>query len=524
MKRYPVYCTLVLIFCLLFWNCVPESYDLVIIGGIIIDGTGAPGYIADIGIRAGRIVKIGRLKSGQGSKVVAAAEKVIIPGFIDMHTHCDNLRHAELKAGLNYLTQGVTTVVSGSCGSGAFKVKEFFAALEANGIGVNVVHMVGQGRVRGEVIKNADRKPTAAELEKMTRLIKQAMSEGAAGMSSGLFYAPGSFANTEEIISLLEPVKKYKGIYHTHLRDESDYGIGLLAAVTEAITIGEKAGIPVQISHIKALGKPVWGSAPEVALLIENAQQRGLKIYADQYPYNASSTGLIAAVIPRWVQGDSKLKERLQDPDLLSRIKTEIAANIERRGGAETLVISSFAQHPEWVGKNLLDIASIMKKSPVDTAVELALMGGPSLVSFNMTDEDVEFFMRQPWVMTGSDGLAQVPGQNKPHPRSYGTFPRKLRTYVLEKNLLSMEQAVRAATSLPAQMLGLSERGQLKPGFIADITIFDPKRIRDLATYIEPHQYSEGIDFVLIQGKIIIADEKFTGTLAGQPLRHKYQQ
>lgn len=518
MKKHPV---LFIILGILLWNCTPQSYDLIISGGTIIDGSGEPGYTADIGIRDGRITKIGHLQPNQADIVVDAAGKVIAPGFIDMHTHCDNLRLAEYKTGLNYLTQGVTTVVTGSCGSGTYKVQEFFTALQANGIGLNVVHMVGQGRVRSEVLKNANREPTTAELGNMTALIGKAMKEGAAGLSSGLFYAPGSFADTVEIISILAPVKQYGGIYHTHLRDESNYDIGLLAAVKEAIEIGEKAGVPVQISHIKALGKPVWGSAPEVVRLIEEAQQRGLKIYADQYPYNASSTGLIAAVIPRWVQGDGKLKERLQDPELLPDIKQEISANIERRGGADTLVISSFSKKPEWISKNLSEIAIIMEKSPVEAAVVLALLGGPSLVSFNMTDQDVEFFMRRPWVMTGSDGRAQVPGPNKPHPRSYGTFARKLRTYVQEKKLLTLEQAVRAATSLPAHMLGLSERGLLKPGFIADIIILDPQQVRDLATYTEPHQYSEGIDHVLIQGKQIIAEGEFTGTLAGRPLQHR---
>ncbi len=365
----------------------------------------------------------------------------------------------------------------------------------------------------------ADRAPNEEEMIKMKSLVEKAMLEGALGLSSGLFYAPGSYAQTEELIELCKVVKKYNGIYATHLRDESNYNIGLVSAIEEAIEIGEKSGVPVQISHIKALGKPVWGLSREVCEIIEAARDRGVVVYADQYPYNASSTSLTAAVIPRWVQAGGQLREFLRDSSQLVKIKAEIAENIERRGGPETLVIASSRNYTEWEGKNLYEISLILGENAVDTAIEMVLNDGASIVSFNMTDEDIEYFMSKPWVMTGSDGSLPLFGQAQPHPRSYGTFPRKIRTYVLDKKILSLEQAVRAATGLPAEMLGFSDRGLLKTGFVADIVVFDPDSIQDNATYSDPHQYSSGILAVLISGKPVIENGEYNGTLTGKPLR-----
>jgi N-acyl-D-amino-acid deacylase len=506
-------------FVILFvWSCSQQTYDLVIHNGTIVDGSGTIGYQASVGITDGKIVRIGKIKTSQGIQAIDAGGKYVAPGFIDMHTHCENIRSEKRKAALNYLTQGVTTVVSGNCGSGTYKVKEYFNQLKAQRIGVNVVHLVGQGAVRFAVLKSADRAPTTEELDKMRALVDQAMKEGAAGLSTGLFYAPGSFAKTDEVATLCEVVKQHDGIYATHIRDESTYSIGLEASIREAIEIGERSGVPVQISHIKALGKPVWGKAEAVCQIIEEAQSRGVTVYADQYPYNASSTGLVAAVVPRWIQADGKLQERLKDPDLHPRIKMEMADNIERRGGAETLVISSFPKKKEWEGKNLQEIATILSKSEVDAAIELVLMGGPGVISFNQSNEDVEYFMQKPYVMTGSDGSVQVLGETLPHPRSYGTFPRKIRRYVLEKNLLTMEQAIRSASGLPAEMLGFTKRGQIKEGYVADVVVFDPETIADKATFDDPHQYSEGILHVLISGTPAIKNGEFTGALAGSPL------
>jgi N-acyl-D-amino-acid deacylase len=499
-------------------SCSRPSYDVVIKGGTIFDGSGKPGYQADLGIMDGRILAIGKIGASKAHEVIEARGKYVVPGFIDMHTHCDNISNKKLNSGLNYLTQGVTTVVTGNCGSGTPNVSQYFQKMKRQGIGLNVVHLVGHGTVRALVLKNVDRAPNEDELAKMQSLVRQAMNEGAAGLSSGLFYAPGSYAKTEEVIALCEVVREFGGIYATHIRDESNYTIGLEAAIEEAIEIGEKAGVPVQISHLKALGKPVWGKAEQVCRIIEEAQNRGLCIHADQYPYSASSTSLVAAVVPRWAQADGKLRERLKDQSILPGIKEEMAANIERRGGGDTLVISSFPKKKEWEGKSLEEISTMLEKSEVDAAIDLIFLGGPSVVSFNQSDADVEYFMKKLYVMTGSDGQITVFGQAKPHPRNYGTFPRKIRRYVLEKKTISMEQVIRAASGLPAEMLKFRDRGLIKESCVADIVVFDPERIRDRATFENPHQYSEGIDFVLINGQVVIRDGEFTGTLAGKPL------
>jgi len=519
--KNKVWCLLLLLLliCLVF-SCKSQNYDVIILGGTVFDGSGSPGYNADIGIREGRIEKIGRLKRTQGTQVIEGEGKYVVPGFIDIHTHCDSrIRDQQRKNALNYLSQGVTTLVGGNCGGGTYNVSGYFLKLEEQGIGPNIIHLVGHGTVRQSVLEYADRAPNKEEMEKMKSLVEQAMLEGALGLSSGLFYAPGSYARTEELIELCKVVKKYNGIYATHLRDESNYSIGLLSAVEEAIEIGEKSGVAVQISHIKALGKPVWGLSRDVCEIIEAARGRGVAVYADQYPYNASSTSLTAAVIPRWVQAGGRLKELLSGSSQLAGIKEEIAENIKRRGGAETLVIAASRNYSEWEGKSLHDIGISLEKNAVDSAIEIVLNGGASLVSFNMTEKDIEYFMTKPWVMTGSDGSLPLFDSAQPHPRSYGTFPRKIRSYVLDKKILSMEQAVRAATGLPAEMLGFSDRGLLKRGFVADIVVFDPKSIQDKATYSDPHQYSSGILAVLISGKPVIEDSEYNGVLTGKPLR-----
>lgn len=503
---------------LLLVSCSP-SYDVVISGGLLYDGTGSAPYRADIGIKNGQIKTIGQIRIS-GNVNIDAEGLFVSPGFIDIHTHCDRgLLVDELKNAKNYLTQGVTTVVTGNCGGGTYRVQEFFSKLESQGIGPNVIHLVGHGTVRSAVMGQEAREPTADELGQMIKLISQGMEGGAAGFSTGLFYAPGSFAKTEEIVELARTVKEYGGIYATHIRDESNYTIGLKEAVKEAIEIGERAGIPVEISHIKALGKPVWGQSAEVCAIIERARERGVRVSADQYPYMASSTGLSAAVIPRWVQAGGEMKSRLSDAELLPRIKKEIAENIDRRVGPESLVVVSFPKNRDFDGKNLLEISRMMKKPVVETALYLVMNGSPSVISFNMAESDLEYFMKRPYVMTGSDGNIQIPGRSFPHPRSYGTFTRKIRKYVIENKWITMQQAIRAATGLPAEVLGLDDRGRLKKRFAADIVVFDPDEISDKATYENPHQYSVGIRFLLINGEIVIEDGRYNGKLAGMPIR-----
>jgi N-acyl-D-amino-acid deacylase len=507
------------LFSLFLCGAQTAPYDLVIKGGVIIDGTGAKGYVADVAIQNGTIAALGKIDAAQGKQVIDAAGLVVAPGFIDIHTHGDGgILREESKGARNYVGQGVTTLITGNCGSGTFQVAEYFARIRKQGAGVNIVHLVGHGAVRSAVMKSADRAPTAAELEQMKNLVEKAMREGARGMSSGLFYAPGSFAKADEVAELAKVAGRYGGFYASHIRDESNYTTGLKASIAEAIEIGEKAGVPVQISHIKALGKPVWGQAPEVCRLIETAQARGVKVRADQYPYSASSTSMTAATLPRWVEGDGKTRERLADEKLLPQIKKEIAENIERRGGADTLMICAMRGKPEWVGKNLMEVGKILGKTPVDAAIEIALLGGASVISFNMSESDIEYFMKKPYVMTGSDGDVIQYGQGLPHPRSYGTFARKLRRYVIDRKILSMEQAIHAATGLPAEAIGCKDRGLIKPGYAADLVLFDPATLTDRASYTQPHQYAEGIRYVLVNGKLEIEKGQFTEALGGKPL------
>lgn len=496
-----------------------SGYDVVIADGTVHDGLSGESYMADIGIKNGVIKTIGEIKE-KGRKNIDARGWVVAPGFIDIHTHCDSgLRTEKGKNAKNYLMQGVTTVVTGNCGGGTYRVEEFFSELESQGIGVNVIHLVGHGTVRESVIGQDAREPTDEELDKMKRLLRKGMAEGAAGFSTGLFYAPGSFARTDEIVALAKEVKIFDGLYATHIRDESDYNIGLKEAVREAIAVGEKAGIPVEISHIKALGTPVWGMAEEVCDIIENARKKGVRVYADQYPYLASSTGLSAAVVPRWVQAGGQMKARMENPELTPKIKSEIAENIDRRGGPESLVVVSYPGNRDFDGKNLLEISRMMGLPVVETAIHLVLNGSPSIISFNMQEADLEYFMKRPYVMTGSDGNIQFPDESFPHPRSYGTFPRKIRKYAIDNKWIPMKQAIRAATSLPAEVLGLPDRGSLKEGFAADIVIFDPEEISDKATFDTPHRYSEGVRYLLINGKPVIEEGRYNGQLAGKPLR-----
>jgi N-acyl-D-aspartate/D-glutamate deacylase len=521
MKRHMfIFFTLIITF---FSQCNTNHFDIVITNGAMYDGGGNAPIVADIGIKDGIIADIKENLPTTRAIVIDAEELIVAPGFIDIHTHCDG---EILKEGMqhvkNYLTQGVTTVVTGNCGGGTYNVEQFFRRIDSIGTGVNLVHLVGHNTVRNKVMGMSDRKPTSVELDEMKNLIAAGMEGGAAGISTGLFYTPGAYSSTEEIIELVKVVKKYNGFYATHLRDESNYNVGLEEAVKEAITVGEQTGTRVQISHIKALGEPVWGMSARISETIREARNRGICIFADQYPYNASSTGLEGAIVPSWVREGGKMKQRLEDPALIPRIRKEIAENIKRRGGPESLVIISYPKDRRFDGKNLTEISRILNKSVLETAIYLIVDGRPSIVSFNMKDSDIVTFMKNDFVMTGSDGSIVIPGEGLPHPRSYGSFARKIRKYVLEDKVISMEQAIKAATSMPAEMTGLVDRGLLKEGKVADIVIFNPETINDNATFADPHQYSSGVEYLLVNGDIVIEKGIYNGRLSGKPVRIKH--
>jgi N-acyl-D-aspartate/D-glutamate deacylase len=502
-----------------FSQCTRDRFDLVIKNGIVYDGSGEAPVYADIGITDGTITKISKKISAGGAPVIDAGSYIVAPGFIDIHTHCDGeLTKEGMNAVKNYLTQGVTTVVTGNCGSGTYEVKSFFSKLDSTGTGTNVIHLVGHNTIRRKVMGMDDREATPEELEAMKEMLRQGMEEGAAGFSTGLWYTPGAYSPTEEVIELAKVAKEYGGFYATHIRDESDYSVGLEEAVKEAVTIGEQAGIRVEISHIKA-GAPVWGSSEKICAIIEEAQKRGLNILADQYPYNASSTNLAAVLLPAWVQSGGNMEARLNDPELLPQIKKEIIKNFERAGGPEGLLIASFKGDQSMEGKNFAEISREISKPLDETAIWLILNGNPSIVSFNMKESDVNNFMKKDYVMTCSDGHIFIPDASKPHPRNYGTFTRKIRKYVLDDQVISMEHAIRAATSLPAGMAGLKNRGCIKEGMKADIVVFNPETIRDMATYTDPHQYSEGIEYLLVNGNIVIDRGEYNGKLAGEHIK-----
>jgi N-acyl-D-aspartate/D-glutamate deacylase len=519
------------LFCSGFQGCT-QKFDLIIKSGEIYDGSGKDPVLADVGIVGDRIVAIGKLSSN-APKVIQASGLYVAPGFIDVHNHAD-FRNKDRRSVENFLTQGVTTLVTGNCGYGEYKVAELFSRVEENGVGPNVMQLVGHNTIRQLAMKGSfDRDPTPEEMEKMKEMVRIAMEGGAAGISTGLYYPPGSYAKTEEVIELAKVVREYNGIYSTHIRDEGDFIYedenkdGLLDAIREAITIGREADITVDISHIKAegiLGEDHWGKSKEVLKIIEQAQAEGQNIYADQYPYTASSTDLASVIIPRWVQADGKMKEHLSDPALSKRIKKEVGRIVEGGLGPHVIVISRFHKKKEWEGKNIKEIAEMWEKSPTEAAIGLVLMGNPDVVVHSMSPDDVERYMREPYIMTSSDGANIKFGVGMPHPRNYGSFPRKIRKYVLEKQILTMPEAIRVATSLPAELMGLEDRGWIKEGFIADIVVFNPKSLTDKATFSDPHQYSVGIEYLVINGKLVIEQGAYNGELAGKPIRKTHSQ
>ncbi len=495
-----------------------QQYDVLIRGGRVLDGSGNPWYRADLGVSGDRIVAIGNLSGARGAAVIDAAGLFVAPGFIDPHSHSgDALTVPELRAAVPLLTQGITTVLVNPDGGGPTDLAR--QRLDYGpGVGVNVGLMVPHGSVRSAVLGSADRVPTAAEMDRMRVLVRAGMDAGAFGLSSGPFYAPGSFADTAELVELAKVAAEYGGAYSSHIRDESDYTIGLVTAVDEVITVAREARLPGVVTHIKALGPRVWGYGGALVQRIDRARTQGIEVYADQYPYDASQTGLAAALIPRWAQagGTQALRARFADAATMARIRAEVVQNLDRRGGAARI---RFGGAGENAGKTLADVAAARMLDPVDAAIDIVRRGGGgSIISFNMHQDDIHILMRQAWTMTASDGELPRMGVGFPHPRAYGTFPRKLGKYSRDDRIVGLEQAVRSMTSLPAQVFRLTDRGVLRVGAIADIVVFDSDRVRDRSTYDEPHQLSEGIVHALIGGRLSVHESRVTAALHGRVL------
>lgn len=499
-----------------------ENYDLLIRGGRLLDGTGTPWVHADVGITGDRIAAVGRLRAATAKRVIDASGLYVAPGFIDGHSHAvAALATAEMAGAGPLLTQGVTTVFVNPDGGGPTDLPAQRRALTAHGLGVNVAQLIGHNAVRAAVLGSADRAPTELELARMGDLVRRGMEAGAFGFSAGPFYTPGTFSRTEEHIALARIAAEFDGFYTSHIRDESDYTVGLLAAVDEVIRVAREARLPGIVTHIKALGPRVWGLSGEVVKRIDAARAEGVELYADQYPYEASSTGLTAALVPAWAQegGAGALKARLSHPEQVAQIRTAMIESLARRAGAANILIRSYRANPALEGRRLDAIARDRLAEPVDVAIEIIRGGGASIISFNMDERDIRTFMVQPWMMTCSDGELVGPGAAVPHPRSFGPYPRKLHRYVVAEKVLTLEQAIHSMTGLPATVFRLRDRGQVRAGAIADVIVFDLAKVRDRATYEKPHQLSEGIVHVLINGQTALSAGRVTEVRAGQVLR-----
>ena len=504
------------------------TYDLVLRNGRIIDGSGSPWYRGDVAIRGDTIVKIAMSISDPAARVIDVEGQVIAPGFIDIHTHA---REGIFKVPTaeNYVRQGVTTLIEGPDGSSPVPLKPFFDKLEALPRSVNIGSFIGQGSVRAAVIGSANRMPSAEELDKMRVLVEQGMKDGAFGLSSGLFYVPGTFTPTDEVIELAKVAGRFGGIYISHMRDEA---AGIIGSVKETIAIGERGGLPTQVTHHKIIGPANWGKSVETLRLVDEARARGVDATIDQYPYTASSTSIQAALLPAWAQegGRAQILNRLKDPATRAKIKAETIRIIKNeRGGGDpkNIVIAGCGWDATLAGKNLADVARLRGMEPtIENAAEAGLWivesGGCSGIFHAINEADLERILKHAATMIGSDGEIPIFGQAHPHPRSYGTFARVLAVYVRERHAITLEDAVRKMSSFPAQRLGVQDRGLLRVGMKADIAVLDPARVRDAATFERPHQYAEGVSTVIVNGQIVFERGMMTAARPGRVLYKRH--
>jgi N-acyl-D-amino-acid deacylase len=501
--------------------------DVIIKNGRIIDGSGNPWYTADVGVRDGRIVAIGRLDTAQSLRVLDARGMVVAPGFIDVHTHSEGGIRRTPTAD-NFLFDGVTSVITGNCGGSETAIDSFFVELQHGGISVNLGTLIGHNSVRREVMGSAQRDPTAEEQAAMEALVEKAMRQGAVGFSTGLIYTPGTYSKTPEVVSLAKAAAKYNGIYASHIRNEgNDEQGGVFAAITEAIDVGRAAGIPVEISHFKVSSKKLWGRSKQTVAMIEKARAEGLDVTVDQYPYTASSTSL-SVLLPSWAlaDGDSAVKARLNDPKIRRKIRDQMRHTIVDRNGRLRMDYA-YVTRCQWDstlnGKNISQINRLWKRKgtlsyEIQTVLDMVEKGGAGMVYHTMSEEDVQRIMKYPYSMVGSDaGVIQF-GSGVPHPRGYGSNARVLSEYVRVKKVLRIEEAIRKMTSFPAQRFRLVDRGLIRPGMCADIVVFDDKTIADKATFKKPHAYSEGFAYVLVNGVTVIDHGTHTGARPGKVL------
>ncbi len=611
MKTKTIFLGVFLFLCMSFWAGIDQSiqaetgydYDVLIKNGRVLDGSLNKAVKMEVAVKDGVIVRVARSVKGTAAKVINAKGLVVTPGFIDLHTHVDSgMYFPENRACLNYLKQGVTTVIVGQCGRSAWPIFEQAEDLihrwSDEGIGPNAALLVGHGQVREIVMGMEDREPTPEEMEEMKAIVKEAMEQGASGLSTGLEYLPGRYGSTEEVTELVKVIVPYGGIYHTHMRNE---GEKLIEAVREAIEIAEESGAPVHISHFKAVEKPNWGLVKEACLLIEDAQKRGVVVTADQYPYQFSSGYPYRNLIPRsaWLgveqdmeeeqndrfvsddideifdflrdshlldlyqkttpyiplsgrhqqfleelprkdlvrlvgrrlvstgsfRGPGSARERmmflekLKDPEEAQEIRDQIGKYLDDMAGAENILVGICVEK-NLEGRSLARVAAMKGKSIEDTAIELELMGA-RCIPLRMSDEDVVYIMKKDYVGTGSDGTAPFYGIGLTHIRSYSTFLHKIKKYALERNVVSLPHVIRSHTSLPAKIMSWKDRGWIKEGYRADIVVLDLENIRIRTSISNPHAYSEGVKYLLINGELVLDNGQWTGTLPGQVIKLK---
>jgi N-acyl-D-amino-acid deacylase len=499
-----------------------RPFDLVITNARVVDGSGNPWFRADVGIKGGHITRVGRVAASEGQRAIDAGGKILAPGFIDVHTHVEDIY--EQPDAENFVRMGVTTLVTGNCGGSAVDVGKFLGRIRETPLAVNLATLVGHNSVRREVFGLANRAPSAEELERMKALVEQAMRDGAVGLSTGLIYVPGTYAKTDEVLELARVAARHGGVYATHMRNE---GLKVEEAIRESIEIGEKAGLPVEISHFKISAKKLWGQSDTTLGLVREARKRGLPVTVDQYAYTASSTSLDSR-LPDWVLegGREEGRKRLADPEQHRRAAREMKDGLKRSGHKDFsyAMVASHRAKPEYNGKSIAEITRLARgKKDVDSQIEQMLemyaAGGAQMVYHSMSEEDVRRIMREPFTMIASDSGVRRFGEGVPHPRGYGNNARVLGTYVRQLGLVTLEDAVRKMTSLPAQTFGLRDRGLVREGMAADLVIFDEASVADPSTFESPHQYAAGFQYVIVGGQAVLDAGALTKARPGQALR-----
>jgi len=501
------------------------DFDVLIRNGRVIDGTGNPWYRADVGLKEGRIAAIGNLTGKTADRTIDAANRVITPGFIDVHTHVEGA--VELNPmGANYLLDGVTTIVTGNCGGSRVDLKAWFEKLESIKLGLNLATLIGHNSVRGEVMGRANRLATDEEIVKMQALVDKAMQDGAVGFSTGLIYIPGTYSDTREVVALGKAAGKYDAVYASHMRDE---GAKVKEAIIEAVTVGREAGLRVQISHFKIDTPRLWGASKDSIALVEEFRKQGVDVVVDQYPYDHSSTNL-GITLPSWAlaDGPKAVEERLASPETRKRVATEMKQRLNALGhkNYSYAIVANYGADASSNGKNISEINKAAGReatvdNEVETILEMIVKGGAQMVYHSMGMEDVERILRYPNTAIASDGGIREFGSGMPHPRSYGTNARVLAEFVRNRGTLTLEDAVRRMTSLPARTFRFNDRGLLRVGYAADVLVFDPAKVKDVSTYADPHHYTEGFDHVFVNGQPVVIEGKLNENRPGRILRHK---